>query len=104
MPQSLTAKFSLGQIVRHRDQAFRGLIVDVDGVYAGSEGEPGPDHRDQPFYRVLAMGEDTGFLVYAAEGVLEQDTEIEPLSAADQARWFTVDAAGHRAPRLQPIH
>jgi len=104
MSQVLTAKFGLGQIVRHREQAFRGLIVDVDGVYAGPAGQPGPDQRDQPFYRVLAMGEDTGFLVYAAEGVLERDTGIEPLSTAEQARWFTIDAAGHRAPRLQPIH
>jgi len=104
MPQSLTAKFGLGQIVRHRDQAFRGLIVDVDGVYAGPADQPGPDQRDQPFYRVLAMGEDTGFLVYAAEGVLERDTDIEPLSVAEQARWFTIDAAGHHAPRRQPIH
>jgi len=104
MTQSSHAKFGLGQIVRHREQAFRGLIVDVDAVYAGPENQPGPDHRDQPFYRVLAMGEDTGFLVYAAEGVLEQDPEIEPLSAAEQARWFTIDAAGHHAPRRQPIH
>ena len=104
MTQAFTAKFGLGQIVRHREESFRGLVVDVDPVYAGPPGQPGPDQRDQPFYRVLAMGEDTGFLVYAAEGVLERDTDVEPLSDAEQARWFTTDRAGHRAPRLQPIH
>ena len=104
MTQSLTAKFGLGQIVRHREESFRGVVVDVDAVYAGPANEPGPDHRDQPFYRVLAMGEDTGFLVYAAEAVLEHDPEIAPMNAADRAQWFTIDAAGHHAPRAQPIH
>ena len=104
MTQSLTAKFGLGQIVRHREDSFRGVVVDVDASYAGPASEPGPDHRDQPFYRVLAMGEDTGFLVYAAEGVLEHDPDVSPLTDADQAQWFTMDEAGHRAPRAQPIH
>jgi heat shock protein HspQ len=104
MTQAHTAKFGLGQIVRHREQAFRGLIVDVDASYAGPTDQPGPDHRDQPFYRVLAMGEDSGFLVYAAEGVLEVDPDIEPLTRDDEARWFTIDSAGHHAPAKQPIH
>ncbi len=109
MTQEHTAKFGLGQIVRHREQAFRGLVVDVDAVYAGPIDQPGPEHRDQPFYRVLAMGEglageESSFLVYAAEGVLEIDTDVEPLSEDDQAHWFTIDAAGHHAPAKQPIH
>ena len=104
MTQPLTAKFGLGQIVRHREEAFRGVIVDVDAVYAGPADEPGPDQRDQPFYRVLAMGEDSGFLVYAAESVLEHDSDIAPMSEADRAQWFTIDADGHHAPRAQPIH
>ena len=104
MTQSQTAKFGLGQIVRHREESFRGVVVDVDAVYAGAAHEPGPEHRDQPFYRVLAMGADSGFLVYAGEDVLEIDPDVEPLSLEDQAKWFTVDGAGHRAPRTQPIH
>jgi heat shock protein HspQ len=104
MTRSQTARFGLGQIVRHRDEAFRGIVVDVDAVYAGPLNEQGPDQRDQPFYRVMAMGMDTGFLIYAAEAVLEPDPEMAPLSEADQAQWFTVDDRGHRAPRAQPIH
>ena len=104
MTQFRTAKFGLGQIVRHVDAAFRGVIVDVDPVYAGPVGQPGPDDRDQPFYRVLAMGEDAGFLVYAAENVLEHDPEVQALSRDEEAKWFTLDDEGHHAPRLQPIH
>src|SRR5690606_38401387 len=50
------AKFALGQIVRHREQAFRGVVVDVDAVYAGAPGEADPATESQPFYQVLAMG------------------------------------------------
>jgi heat shock protein HspQ len=50
------------------------------------------------------MGEEAGFLVYAAEAVLEHDPEVGLLSEAEHAQWFTVDRDGHRAPRNQPIH
>lgn len=104
MTHSSTAKFGLGQIVRHREAAFRGVVVDVDAVYAGPANEPGPNERDQPFYRVLATGVDAGFLIYAAEAVLEHDPEIAPLTEFEQSRWFTIDRDGHHAPRAQPIH
>lgn len=103
MTQFPTAKFGLGQVVRHRDAAFRGVVVDVDATYAGPAGELGPDDRNQPFYRVLAVGPETGFLIYAAEGVLEHDPDLSPLAKLDQAAWFTVDAAGRHAPRLHPL-
>ena len=104
MTQSLTAKFGLGQIVRHREESFRGVVVDVDARYAGPAQEPGPDQQEQPFYRILAMGVDSGFLVYAAEAVLEHDPDVTPLSPDEQARWFAMDGYGHIAPREQPIH
>jgi len=104
MTQSRKAKFGLGQIVRHNEAAFRGVVVDVDPSYAGPEGQPGPVLRDQPFYRVLAMGEEAGFMVYAAENVLEHETGIPALSREEQDRWFTIDGEGHHAPRTQPIH
>lgn len=104
MTQSRTAKFGLGQIVRHNTAAFRGVVVDVDPVFQGAADQIGPDNRDQPFYRILAMGEEAGFLVYAAENVLEPDPEVEALSRADEAKWFTLDDHGHHAPRTQPIH
>ena len=104
MTQAQTAKFGLGQIVRHTEHSFRGVVVDVDANYAGPTDQPAPHHRNQPFYRVLAMGDDSGFLVYAAEGVLELDTDVDPLTPDDAASWFTVDGFGHLAPRKQLIH
>ncbi|MBN8528419.1 MAG: heat shock protein HspQ [Caulobacterales bacterium] len=104
MTQSLCAKFCLGQIVRHRDAAFRGVVMDVDASYAGDPAAPGPDKPAQPFYRVFVMGTEGGFVAYAAEEVLETDPDVTPLSATDQHRWFTVDAQGRHAPKSQPIH
>ncbi|KAK0350201.1 hypothetical protein LTR94_029977, partial [Friedmanniomyces endolithicus] len=73
MTQVHTARFAIGQIVRHRDDAFRGVVMDVDPAYDGPLSDTGSMAADQPFYRVFALGEDGGFVAYAAEGVLEDD-------------------------------
>ena len=114
MTQPQTAKFGLGQIVRHREESFRGVVVDVDAVYAGAAHEPGPDHRGQPFYRVLAMGEGAGYLIYAAEAVLSTipTWPCRPTNRPSGSAWmatatsppgpsrFTDRAIGYRAVRF----
>lgn len=97
-----TARFSLGQIVRHRDDAFHGVVMDVDAGYAGAAQDMGGIARDQPFYRIFAMGEAGGFVAYAAETVLEE--EDGRLAADDEQRWFTTDADGHHAPLDMRLH
>jgi heat shock protein HspQ len=98
------AKFGLGQIVRHRDDAFRGVIVDVDAAYAGPAGETTADQAGQPFYQIYAIGADSGFVVYAAEAMLEADMDLSRLPGDDEARIFRVDARGRMAPRTHQIH
>lgn len=66
-----TARFHVGQIVRHTGDAFHGVVVDVDAAYAGAADETGPLSPEQPFYQVLALGEEGGFVAYVAEEVLE---------------------------------
>lgn len=102
MTQVHTARFSIGQIVRHRDDAFRGVVMDVDWAYAGPAAETGSLDPDQPFYKVFALGEDGGFVAYAAEGVLE--SENVALSSDDANRWFTCDARGRHAPLDMQLH
>ncbi|MFN3667958.1 MAG: heat shock protein HspQ [Brevundimonas sp.] len=104
MTQPTVAKFGLGQIVRHRASAFRGVVIDIDAAYAGLPGETGEVAPDQPFYQVLAIGPDGGFVAYAAETALEQDPDLTALSEEAEARWFTVDARGRHAPRAHAIH
>lgn len=99
---SRTARFGLGQIVRHRDDAFSGVVLDVDAAFAGPDGMTGTVPVDQPYYRVLALGPEGNFIAYAAEDSLIHDPQAA-LDAAQTRRWFSVDAAGHRAPREQTI-
>ena len=57
---------------------------------------------DQPFYRIFALGEDGGFVAYAAESVLEDGRSA--LLTDEVRRWFTVDERGHHAPLHAGIH
>ena len=100
----ITARFGLGQIVRHVQGAFRGVVVDVDPVFAGGRDETSAVSLDQPFYQVLAVGSDGGFIAYVAETALEHDPEAGLMAPADEKRWFNTDSHGHHAPKPQAIH
>jgi len=74
------AKFHLGQVVRHRLYPFRGVIFDVDPVFANTEewwqaipAEIRP-HKDQPFYHLFAENEETEYVAYVSEQNLLADT------------------------------
>ena len=99
-----SARFGLGQIVRHREAAFRGVIVDVDPVFAGGEFDTGAIKLDQPFYRILAIGEDGGFIAYAAQDTLEHDPEMAKIARVDELRLFNMDGHGRHAPKSHAIH
>jgi len=81
------AKFSLGQIVRHRLFSFRGVIFDVDPVFSNTEewyrsipAERRPS-RDQPFYHLLAQNAQGGpYEAYVSEQNLLADPENGPVT------------------------
>ena len=98
-----TARFGLGQIVRHRDHAFHGLVMDVDARYAGPAAETGMFSADQPFYSILVANASGGLIAYAAEEALEASPDVDQLSPDDERQWFTIDAQGRHAPRLQTL-
>lgn len=99
MTQVHTARFGLGQIVRHRDHAFHGLVMDVDAQYAGPADETGAISADQPFYSILVANAAGGLIAYAAEEALEASPDVDQLSPDDERQWFTIDAEGRHAPR-----
>ena len=59
-PRSTRARFAIGDVVRHRLFDFRGVVFDIDPVFANSEEwyqsipEDVRPHREQPFYHLLA--------------------------------------------------
>ena len=81
------AKFALGEIVRHRLYAFRGVIYDVDPVFANTEEwyqsipiERRPS-KDQPFYHLLAQNAQGGpYEAYVSEQNLLPDAENGPVN------------------------
>jgi heat shock protein HspQ len=79
------AKFGIGQVVRHRVYDFRGVIFDVDPVFANTEewwqsipAEVRP-RKDQPFYHLLAENDEGGYVAYVSEQNLLVDTTGEPV-------------------------
>ncbi len=92
--QPTRAKFQIGQIVRHRIHPFRGVIFDVDPVFANTEDwyasipEDARPDRDQPFYHLLAEAEATYYVAYVSEQNLIPDGSGEPVEHPDLPRMF----------------
>ena len=76
-----TARFKIGQIVKHRVHAFRGVIHDVDPVFANTEEwyQAIPAHlrpsKDQPFYHLYADNAEGSYEAYVSEQNLLPDGE-----------------------------
>ena len=84
-----TAKFRIGQVVRHRIYPFRGVIFDVDPTFSNTEEwwnaipEDVRPVRDQPFYHLLAENEETEYVAYVSEQNLIADYSGEPVDHPD---------------------
>jgi heat shock protein HspQ len=80
-----TAKYGLGQVVRHRIYPFRGVVFDVDPVFANTEEwwlsipEEVRPVKDQPFYHLFAENAETEYVAYVSEQNLLPDTSGEPV-------------------------
>jgi heat shock protein HspQ len=79
------ARFSIGEVVRHRLFEFRGVIFDVDPVFANSEEwyqaipqEIRPP-KDQPFYHLLAENAESSYVAYVSQQNLLRDDSDEPV-------------------------
>ena len=79
------AKFSIGQVVKHRIYPFRGVIFDVDPTFSNTEEwwESIPAHmrpaKDQPFYHLLAENEEATYIAYVSQQNLLEDDSGEPI-------------------------
>ena len=84
-PPIAFASFTIGDLVRHRLHDFRGVIIDVDPVFANSEEwyqaipqEVRP-RKDQPFYHLLAENAESSYVAYVSQQNLLPDEEGEPV-------------------------
>ena len=80
--EAVSAKFSVGQLVRHKRFGYRGVVVDVDPIFQGSESwyeqvALSRPPKDRPWYRVIVHEADHE--TYVAERHLEPDLSAEPV-------------------------
>lgn len=106
-PAIAHARFGIGEIVRHRMLAFRGVIFDVDPVFANTDEwyESIPEamrpRKDQPFYHLLAENAEATYIAYVSQQNLVHDGEAGPVDhlALDELFDFADDRY-----RLKPGH
>jgi heat shock protein HspQ len=79
------AKYTIGQVVKHRVHPFRGVVFDIDPVFNNTdewyEAIP-PEIRprkDQPFYHLYAENAETEHVAYVSEQNLLPDDSGEPV-------------------------
>jgi heat shock protein HspQ len=107
MPSIAHARFSIGDVVRHRVFDFRGVIFDVDPVFANSDEwyEAIPEairpHKDQPFYHLLAENMESTYVAYVS---LLADDSDEPVEHPAIPGLFTDFVGGRYQLRSEHRH
>jgi heat shock protein HspQ len=107
-PPVARASFGIGAVVRHRMFEFRGVIFDVDPVFANSDewydsipAEVRP-RKDQPFYHLLAENADNSYIAYVSQQNLIADEENGPVEHPAIAGIFCDFTDGRY--QLKPVH
>lgn len=104
------AKFQIGEVVRHRLYPFRGVIFDVDPVFANTEEwwlsipENVRPRKDQPFYHLLAENEETTYIAYVSEQNLLPDESGTPVVHPQVDEMFCGIENGRYVSRPRPTH
>jgi heat shock protein HspQ len=107
-PAVAHAMFSIGEVVKHRMFDFRGVIFDIDPVFANSEEwydsipEDIRPPKNQPFYHLLAENAESTYVAYVSQQNLLPDDSDEPVDHPAIATMF--DGHEHGRYRLRPVH
>ena len=89
-----SARFAIGDVVRHRIFDFRGVIFDVDPEFSNSDEwyEAIPEairpSKDQPFYHLLAENAETTYVAYVSQQNLVPDDSDEPVDHPEIGTMF----------------
>jgi heat shock protein HspQ len=110
MDKTRTAKFMIGQVVRHRVFAFRGVIFDIDPEFNNTEewyqsipAEVRP-RKDQPFYHLFAENAESEYIAYVSEQNLLLDTSGDPVRHPQVAEVFEKTRDGTYRPRVSQLN
>jgi heat shock protein HspQ len=103
-----SARFAIGEVVRHRLLDFRGVIFDVDPTFSNTEEwyEAIPEQmrpaKDQPFYHLLAENAEQSYIAYVSQQNLVRDDSEEPIDHPAVESMFNGFDDGRY--RLRPEH
>ena len=93
-----TCKFNIGQLVHHLLFDYRGVIVDVDATFQGTEAwyeqvAKSRPPKDRPWYHVLVHS--AQHMTYVAERNLEPDKLHQPIEHPLLEHFFSDFKNGH---------
>ncbi|MFC4254736.1 heat shock protein HspQ [Altererythrobacter xixiisoli] len=99
-PLHSRARFAIGDVVRHRKFGFRGVVFDIDPVFANSDEwyEAIPEdlrpRREQPFYHLMAENEESSYVAYVSQENLQDDGDGGPVDHPGLGQLFEEFASG----------
>lgn len=102
------ARFAPGDIVRHRMFDFRGVVFDIDPVFANTDEwyEAIPEEirpsKEQPYYHLLAENGDSSYIAYVSQQNLVADGDGGPIDHPQIEAMF--DGLDHGRYRVRAIH
>ncbi|WP_447762669.1 heat shock protein HspQ [Sphingopyxis panaciterrae] len=102
------ARFGPGDIVRHRMFDFRGVVFDIDPVFANSDEwydaipEAIRPAKEQPYYHLLAESEDSSYIAYVSQQNLVADEDGGPIDHPQIDAMF--DGLDRGRYRIRAIH
>ena len=108
MPAIAVARFAIGDVVRHRLFDFRGVVFDIDPVFANSDEwydaipEDVRPSKDQPFYHLLAENGESSYVAYVSQQNLIPDDDDGPVDHPAICGLF--DGFEDGRYRLKPVH
>jgi heat shock protein HspQ len=108
MPRVAKARYAIGDVVRHRIFDFRGVVFDIDPVFANSEDwyESIPEElrpaKDQPFYHLFAENAENSYIAYVSQQNLVKDDSNGPVDHPAVPQLFGPFSGGRY--RLRTMH
>jgi len=109
-PRHARARFAIGDVVKHRHFDFRGVVFDIDPVFANSDEwyEQIPEElrprRDQPYYHLFAENEESSYVAYVSQQNLLVDRRGGPVDHPNVPELFDDYAAGRYRLRRSLTH
>lgn len=100
-PRHAHARFGIGDVVRHKQFDFRGVVFDIDPVFANSEEwyESIPQDvrpkREQPYYHLLAENGENAYVAYVSQQNLVGDGDGGPVDHPSVEQLFEDFRDGH---------